>query len=139
MLGHYAAQWTKRIKAEARTPVVSPRRVSHGGSGWIHEPAAERHQPQDGSSDDAFETSSASRHGVTEMSIAWMEPEDARLTGGTRSLMRRLMGLNVPRGQQAQKPAPVAVVSPAVATPKPVTSVRRRKTSTEHATPGQAA
>jgi hypothetical protein len=67
-----------------------------------------------------------------------MEPEDARLTGGTRSLMRRLMGLNVPRGQQAQKPAPVAVVSPTIVAPKPVSSVRRRKTSAEHSTPEAA-
>jgi hypothetical protein len=27
--------------------------------------------------------------------LTFREPEDARLTGGTRSLMRRVMGLNV--------------------------------------------
>ncbi len=28
----------------------------------------------------------------------FQEPEDARLTGGTRSLMRRVFGLNVTKG-----------------------------------------
>jgi hypothetical protein len=34
------------------------------------------------------------------------EPEDARLTGGTRSLMRRVMGLNVTTPADTRKPHP---------------------------------
>jgi hypothetical protein len=42
--------------------------------------------------------------------MALREPEDARLTGGTRSLMRRVMGLNVTAlaGTHKAQPRPVA-------------------------------
>ena len=52
-------------------------------------PAEELGQPQDGA---RFDDASASAAG-----IGSREPEDARLTGGTRSLMRRVLGLNVTR------------------------------------------
>jgi hypothetical protein len=44
----------------------------------------------------------------------FQEPEDARLTGGTRSLARRLLGLNL---RNKQRKTPVLAVRP-VAQPK---------------------
>jgi hypothetical protein len=43
--------------------------------------------------------------------MALREPEDARLTGGTRSLMRRVMGLNVTALAEARKAQPRPVAS----------------------------
>ncbi len=64
------------------------KRAGHGGVAWTASASAESmHQPQDG----AQET--GNRH--TPISRLHREPEDAGLTGGTRSLMRRVMGLNV--------------------------------------------
>lgn len=66
------------------------KRNNHGGVAWT---AADRtdnlqHQPQDGA-DRAVVYTATNRKALPR------EPEDARLTGGTRSLMRRVMGLNV--------------------------------------------
>jgi hypothetical protein len=63
----------------------APRRATSGYS----VPAEELGQPQDGGgpSDEALASNAGS--------AAFREPEDARLTGGTRSLMRRVLGLNV--------------------------------------------
>ena len=64
------------------------KRVGHGGVAWTAAANADAlHQPQDG----------AQENGIlyTAKRAALREPEDARLTGGTRSLMRRVMGLNV--------------------------------------------
>ncbi len=81
-----------------RFGVVS-RRTVHGGTAWSTE--TNLVQPQDGAVDDG----SALRTRVTDISTrlqtaafgaaAQVEPEDAWITGGTRSLMRRLIGLNV--------------------------------------------
>ena len=49
------------------------------------------YQPQDGATD----TRSRVADIASRMRKMAGEPEDARLTGGTRSLMRRLSGLNV--------------------------------------------
>jgi hypothetical protein len=46
------------------------------------------YQPQDGAQETGTLLSARKR-------LGFREPEDARLTGGTRSLMRRVMGLNV--------------------------------------------
>jgi hypothetical protein len=43
--------------------------------------------------------------------MALREPEDARLTGGTRSLMRRTMGLNVTALADTRKAQPRPVAS----------------------------
>jgi hypothetical protein len=65
------------------------KRNGHGGSAWATTAKGENlHQPQDG----AQETGTLLK-ARTPMSVR--EPEDAGLTGGTRSLMRRVMGLNV--------------------------------------------
>jgi len=82
---------------------LGPRRTVHGGTAWGGGPKAAMRQPQDG----GFELDVRSR--VAEISAhlnrtSFIEPEDARITGTTRSLMRRLMGLNVV-GRKAQKAA----------------------------------
>jgi hypothetical protein len=66
-----------------------PRRVNHGSSPWsipARYPATR--QPQDGAAHNPARIAALS-------SPLDCEPEDARLTGGTRSLSRRLLGLNV--------------------------------------------
>lgn len=74
--------------APDKTPV---RRNNHGGFAWAA--AADRaenlHQPQDGAQERTAVYTPISKK------TTLREPEDARLTGGTRSLMRRVMGLNV--------------------------------------------
>ena len=81
------------------TPRLAPasRRVGHGGMAWATNSSLV--QPQDGSSelrDTASRiTSISTRMQATFGGAAVGEPEDARLTGGTRSLVRRLMGLNI--------------------------------------------
>jgi hypothetical protein len=80
---------------------VGPRRAVHGGTAWGARPEDELRQPQDGGVDMDV------RSRVAEISAHlnrtnFIEPEDARITGTTRSLMRRLMGLNV-IGRMAQK------------------------------------
>ena len=59
---------------------------------WV--PAEQLGQPQDGgevSDNMEWKDGGAATHHARELH----EPEDARLTGGTRSLMRRVLGLNV--------------------------------------------
>lgn len=116
MLSQYVSQWKNRMQDRVTSPLVAPRRVSHGGSGWLHEPAVERQQPQDGAPFDAG--GDGPRQRVAEMPVSWMEPEDARLTGGTRSLMRRLMGLNMSRpAAAAAKPVGAAKIAAKAAQP----------------------
>ena len=68
-------------------------RSGHGGTAWAPASLGEvkLYQPQDGAD--------GSRSRVADIASRMRkmagEPEDARLTGGTRSLMRRLSGLNV--------------------------------------------
>lgn len=71
---------------------INWRRSGHGSSAWPQRPDNMRlRQPQDGALGDAAR--------VTELpsNVAGLtgEPDDARITGGTRSLMRRVLGLNV--------------------------------------------
>jgi len=75
-------------------------------------------QPQDGAFDSreqsARVTDIGKRLQVAAFGAAAMvEPEDARLTGGTRTLVRRLLGLNItprvrPTGLVAKAAKPVA-------------------------------
>jgi hypothetical protein len=99
MLSDYASSLKNQMRAGVvRTARVVMRRTAHGGTAWGARPDSdtEMYQPQDGGIDlDA-------RSRVTEISAqlnrtSFIEPEDARITGTTRSLMRRLMGLNVGR------------------------------------------
>jgi hypothetical protein len=90
------SSWTSRVDEVTSVTVMGTRRTEHhGGTAWSL-PFAEQMmlQPQDGSVDtrarlDSTSTSSQEHSDVAE------EPEDARLTGGTRSLARRVLGLNV--------------------------------------------
>jgi hypothetical protein len=64
-----------------------PRRISHGDESI----EITRYQPQDGAVDPLRRVMDISSRLLQSSG----EPEDARLTGGTRSLMRRLSGLNM--------------------------------------------
>ena len=81
------------------------KRIGHGGVAWTAAAKADvLHQPQDGAQENGTLYTAMSR-------LALREPEDARLTGGTRSLMRRLMGLNVTAPTAARKTQPRPVVA----------------------------
>ena len=66
------------------------RRVSHGSTHYSADPSL--HQPQDGAEPIAARVATIPAKHAASLP---MEPEDARLTGDTRSLYRRLLGLNV--------------------------------------------
>jgi hypothetical protein len=68
-------------------------RTGHGGTAWAPASLGEvkLYQPQDGAADSRSRVADI----ASRMRKMAGEPEDARLTGGTRSLMRRLSGLNV--------------------------------------------
>jgi hypothetical protein len=85
--------WTSKTGEVTRMPVMTTRRGGHGGTAWSL-PFAEQMllQPQDGAVDPRTRLANISSH---QHSDVLNEPEDARLTGGTRSLTRRLLGLNV--------------------------------------------
>ena len=95
---------------------AAPRR-GHGSTAWATNYSLKQPQDQDGAS---AARDTASR--ITDIGIRLQlgafggatvnEPEDARLTGGTRSLVRRLLGLNItPRAISAA--SPVRAVRPA--------------------------
>jgi hypothetical protein len=94
------------------------RRVGHGNTAWEARPGLL--QPQDGAFDHGEQRASvtdiSTRLQVTGIGAAAMgEPEDARLTGGTRSLVRRLLGLNI-----MAKARPAAIAAKAVKAAKRV-------------------
>lgn len=89
---------------EGLREAVGWKRNGHGGSAWTATAKADGlHQPQDGAQETGTLLSARNR-------LGFREPEDAGLTGGTRSLMRRVMGLNVtaPAGTRKAQPRPVA-------------------------------
>jgi hypothetical protein len=78
-----------------RAEAPSTRRAGHGGHPWSLPLSARQKmqlQPQDGATAHASKLTSIAARLHSSLS---QEPEDARLTGGTRSLTRRLLGLNV--------------------------------------------
>jgi hypothetical protein len=81
--------WTRKLGS---APVTSTKR-GHGGLAWSL-PLAEKimRQPQDGAPD-ARRRLAMMASPISSNTLD--EPDDARLTGGTRSLARRLLGLNV--------------------------------------------
>jgi hypothetical protein len=95
------------IAIENPTPIegavegVAWKRTGHGSVAWTVSSAENALcQPQDGAAAGRdLRRRTAGAAGVQEIHARLPrlanEPEDARLTGGTRSLMRRLMGLNV--------------------------------------------
>jgi hypothetical protein len=95
---------------------AAPRR-GHGSTAWATNYSLKQPQDQDGTSA-AREAASKVTDISTRLQLAafggamFAEPEDARLTGGTRSLVRRLLGLNItPRvvsplaGKKSSRPA----------------------------------
>jgi hypothetical protein len=72
---------------------ISQRTGRHGGTPWAPASLGEvkLYQPQDGAADPRSRVADI----ASRMRKMAGEPEDARLTGGTRSLMRRLSGLNM--------------------------------------------
>lgn len=80
------------------------KRNGHGGSAWTATAKGENnlHQPQDGAQETGTLLTARTR-------MSFREPEDARLTGLTRSLMRRVMGLNVTALAGTLKAQPRAV------------------------------
>jgi hypothetical protein len=71
---------------------VETRRIGHGGTLRSYSAVTDRlKQPQDGAPAGRVKLASIAAH----LSDVLQEAEDARLTGGTRSLTRRLLGLNI--------------------------------------------
>lgn len=107
--------------AAATLSGVGGKRVGHGSMAWSM-PLAEDAvcQPQDGAIESResreLRKRAATSGGVQEIHARLPrlanEPEDARLTGGTRSLMRRLMGLNVTARPGVRRPARGAATVP---------------------------
>ena len=84
---------TSKWAGVSHVPLIAIRRDERNGSAWSH-PTAKKitSQPQDGAVTSLAQLVSISSH---LHSNVLNEPEDARLTGGTRTLTRRLLGLNV--------------------------------------------
>jgi hypothetical protein len=87
------SSWINKLGDVVRMPKMASRSGIHGGTPWSL-PFAEAGmmQPQDGAVDAGMRLANIRSH---QHSDGLHEPEDARLTGGTRSLDRRLLGLNV--------------------------------------------
>jgi hypothetical protein len=87
-LGSQLGAWTRKI---GNIPIMSTKR-GHGGLASSSLGERSMRQPQDGAADARRRMAMiASPFNSNVLN----EPEDARLTGGTRSLTRRLLGLNV--------------------------------------------
>ena len=74
------------------------RRVGHGSTAWAMR--GNLLQPQDGAFDSRDQQARVTDIGKRQQVAAFgaaalVEPEDARLTGGSRTLVRRLLGLNI--------------------------------------------
>ncbi len=86
------SSWINKIGDVVRMPKMASRQDVHGGTPWsLPFVEAGMIQPQDGAVDTRLKLASIR----SQQSNGLHEPEDARLTGGTRSLDRRLLGLNV--------------------------------------------
>lgn len=89
----------------AVAPMPTPagfHRTNHGGNAWSLPDSTANAQPQDGVKHDPVvqrryiaTMANQKTKRVGGFSSVVLDPEDARLTGGTRSLMRRLLGLNL--------------------------------------------
>lgn len=86
------SNWTKKLCRD-EFPMAASRRVVHGSSAWsLPRGLSVQRQPQDGALPLRVSPIHLSQNCDGN---PLSEPEDARITGGTRSLMRRVMGLNV--------------------------------------------
>jgi len=92
-----------RIEQAATLAIDRPRRITHGSIAWsLPRGANILRQPQDGAPSETNPLLAAAQNRPSPL-----EPEDATLTGSTRSLTRRLMGLNVT--EAPRKPATTAI------------------------------
>ncbi len=112
MRGQPISQWNKRLSTIVD---AGTRRSVHGGNAWSLPGAANLRQPQDGAPTPAgtrvVGVARALLNSIARAANPLSEPEDATLTGGTRSLTRRLMGLNV---TSAPRKAPAIVSASAM-------------------------
>lgn len=100
----------KARSASLPSAAAFSKRVSHGGTRFAN--VSKLRQPQDGARITAeMPYRITSITGSVQPSL-FQEPEDARLTGATRSLFRRLMGLNVV-STPLPEPAPAVTSKPA--------------------------
>ncbi len=106
------SSWISKVGDVVRMPKMASRQSGHGGTAWSL-PFAEAGmmQPQDGATDTRLRMASIRSH---QHSDGLHEPEDARLTGGTRSLDRRLLGLNVLNMYAKRSVGAVKAVKPMV-------------------------
>ena len=101
---------------------TTARRTGHGATAWAQD--SQLLQPQDGANDSREAGDGRGR--VMQIgsrlprpkAVAMVEPEDAGITGGTRSLVRRLLGLNIPTPRipatpKAKTPSRVALAKQA--------------------------
>jgi hypothetical protein len=82
----------KRFATSSSRAVLGPRRVHGNWPADSTDDMVELYQPQDGVTEGRTRIADIASH----FRRVSGEPEDARITGGTRSLMRRLSGLNLP-------------------------------------------
>ncbi len=79
-----------RLDRVAELGLDAARRMGHGGSAWsLPRGLNVLRQPQDGAPSATAGVLSPTQRNVLS------EPDDAGITGGTRSLTRRVLGLNV--------------------------------------------
>ena len=104
------SSWISKIGDVVRMPAMASRSGGHGGTAWSL-PFAEAGmmQPQDGAVENRSRLASMRSRTLND---GLHEPEDARLTGGTRSLDRRLLGLNVLNTYVKRTTAAVKAVKP---------------------------
>ena len=96
------------VPMKTRMVEGSSRRRSHGGSAW--QLASHRAQPQDGATGVADAKARVAFISGKLQPAMPFEGEDARLTGSTRNLFRRLMGLNVGTVMEPLKPVTALAV-----------------------------
>ena len=85
--------FSDRLRSNVGTQAPTPRRTTHGSCAWSLPSRLEvQRQPQDGAQVGARPNGSI--RSIDERSFP-SEAEDARLSGGLRSLARRVRGLNV--------------------------------------------
>jgi hypothetical protein len=94
MRGQRIAQLNKR-PAQGLGVEDTSRRTSHGNAWSLPLGTGLLRQPQDGAPTTLGSTAKALLNSLHPHANPLAEPDDASLTGGTRSLTRRLMGLNV--------------------------------------------
>jgi hypothetical protein len=89
----YTDRFFQQNRWNSKSP--APRRTGHGGMAWVNETCLR--QPQDGALEslESIVVEEIPSPRVRGSFARLNEPEDAGLTGATRSLGRRLLGLNM--------------------------------------------